>query len=188
MEEQRVLTTSARQLDELDRAIPFEADFRLRLQANLAASYRLAAVILGDQFDAEDATHNAIERAWRSRRQLRELGRFDAWFQRILVNSCRDQARSRRARPVLLALDERVGDSDDLASAQDGLAHVAERDAIGRALRNIDIDRRIVIALRFYLDLEVDEIARRIGVPSGTVKSRLHRGIRELRMAWEMGK
>jgi RNA polymerase sigma-70 factor, ECF subfamily len=78
-----------------------EAAFGASVQAALAQSYRLAAVILGNLTDAEDATHDAVERAWRSRRQLKDNDRFEAWFQRILVRSCVDQVRKRRSRPLL---------------------------------------------------------------------------------------
>jgi RNA polymerase sigma factor (sigma-70 family) len=64
------------------------------------------------------------------------------------------------------------------------MAMTAERDALARALEQLSDDQRVVITMRFYLDLEVEEIARRLGTRSGTVKSRLHRSLRLLRAAW----
>ena len=182
MHEQRVLSAPAQEVVRTEGAEQLDARFRAQIQANLAGAYRLAGVILGEASEAEDATHDAVEHAWRSRSQLRDPDRFDAWFQRILVNSCRDRVRRRRSRPVLATFNFGV---EEITTPDDPYAQAAERDAIGRALGRIDIDQRIVIALRFYLDLEIDEIARRIDVPAGTVKSRLHRGIRELRNSWE---
>jgi RNA polymerase sigma-70 factor (ECF subfamily) len=184
MEERRVLIGSAR--DVAPAADESDTTFRTHLQANLAVGYRLAAVILGDLNEAEDATQDAVERAWRSRQQLRASARFDAWFQRIVVNSCRDRLRRRRSRPLLLTM---TGGADSLpalnATPGDPYFETAERDALSRALSKLNIDQRIVVALRFYLDLEIDEIARRLGVPPGTVKSRLSRGLKELRTSWE---
>ena len=177
MDNDRVLIASTdsppvvRSFDEAD------AVFRSQIQHNLAVAYRLAAVILGSPTEAEDATQDALEHAWRSRHQLREPDRFQA---------CRDRVRRHRARPLLLTINGR----EEIAPPRSGTPHdpfaeTAERDALSRALDRINVDQRIVIALRFYLDLEIDEIGRRIGVSPGTVKSRLHRGLKELRHAWE---
>jgi RNA polymerase sigma-70 factor (ECF subfamily) len=60
-----------------------------------------------------------------------------------------------------------------------------DRDALGRALSALDPDMRIVVILRFWMDLTVDDIAERLGIPAGTVKSRLHSSMRQLRPAVE---
>ena len=77
-----------------DRSATFEALAR----TNLDASYRLAALILRDPVEAQDATHDAFLQAWQKWSSLRDVDRFDAWFGRILVNVCRD--RLRRARDL----------------------------------------------------------------------------------------
>ena len=159
--------------------------FGASVQAVLPQSYRLAAVILGDLTDAEDATHDAVERAWRSRRQLKDNDRFEAWFQRILVHSCVDQVRKRRSRPLLMTFNGGPEPRPQHAHDGDPQTESAQRDALRQALGRINVEQRVVIAMRFFLDLEVDEIARRLRTPSGTVKSRLHRGLKELRQAWE---
>src|SRR5262245_42435827 len=159
----------------------FDDAFRSRLERELAESYRLASVILGDPVDAEDATHDAVERAWRSRRQLRDPDRFEAWFQRILVNCCRDRLRRRRSGPKFIALSADGYERQD----QDVAINAAGRDALSAALDCLDPDRRIVVILRFFLDLEINEIARRVGARPGTVKSRLHRALIDLRNVWE---
>jgi RNA polymerase sigma-70 factor (ECF subfamily) len=164
-----------------------DAVFRAHLEASLAGGYRLASVILGNPADAEDVTQDAVERAWRSRGSLREIDRFEAWFQRIVVNACRDRVRRRRAMPVFVEV--RSTDADVAHSgtrANDPYADTAERDAVRAALARINVDQRAVVAMRFYLDLEIDEIARRLGTRPGTVKSRLHRGLKVLRAAWEI--
>jgi RNA polymerase sigma-70 factor (ECF subfamily) len=81
-------------------------------------------------------------------------------------------------------LPEQVDDRSAL-SAPDPAAGVLSRDALDRAFVRLDPDQRIVIALRFYRDLQVDQIAARLGIPTGTVKSRLHKSLQRLRTELE---
>ena len=164
-----------------------DARFRSDLEAHAAAAFRLATVILGNPADAEDATQDALERAWRARSSLRDADRFEAWFQRILVNSCRDRVRRRRDGPAVLSIGN-VPDWHDLARwppSMDPFAATITQDALRRAFVNLNVDQRVVVAMRFYLDLQVDEIARRLGTREGTIKSRLHRALNALRNTWE---
>lgn len=180
MSNQRVLLANAE--ERVDGAIDADDFFRWRLENSVAGGYRLAAVILGNSADAEDATQDSLARAWQSRGRLRDADRFDAWFQRIVVNACRDRLRQRRAGPRFLPISQ---GHDDARVANDPARASAERAAMSAALDLLNADQRIAIVMRFYLDLEVDEIARRLGTRPGTIKSRLHRGLRQLRIAWE---
>lgn len=164
-----------------------DAKFRSDLARSAASGYRLASVILSNSADAEDATQDALERAWRGRSTLRDSDRFEAWFQRILVNSCRDHIRHRRAGPIVLSINE-APDAQPIAPAThavDPLAATIAQDTLRREFVRLNVDQRIVVAMRFYLDLEVDEIARRLGTRPGTIKSRLHRALKTLRNSWE---
>jgi RNA polymerase sigma-70 factor (ECF subfamily) len=81
--------------------------------------------------------------------------------------------------------------SDELLASPAGgdiAAAAADRDAVGRGLARLDPDRRIVLVLRYYRDLPVAEIAARVGVPAGTVKSRLHYALRDLGVALDAGR
>ena len=141
---------------------------------HLDESYRLASLILADPVEAEDATHDAVVAAWRRFDQLRDKGRFEPWFQRILVNVCRDRVRHRRrhsVRDLTVAAELRNAGED---------RNLADRDEIGRAFRSLTVDHRAVLVLRFYRDLSVDEIAAQLGIPAGTVKSRLHHALQSL--------
>src|SRR4051794_31321867 len=82
------------------------ADDFLRLaNGELDRAYRWAGVILGDEHEAQDATQDALLRAWRSVGSLRDPNGFQAWFDRILLNVCRDRLRRRgKVRPI--AIDE----------------------------------------------------------------------------------
>lgn len=149
--------------------------------AKLDDAYRLATFIMsGDQAEAEDAVHNAALSAWQHFADLRDPNHFDAWFTRIVVNSCRDHLRRQRLRPMVVA-DPAAVDTLDLPTK------VERTDALERALLELSPDHRIVIALRFIADCSLIEIAARTGVKLGTVKSRLHFALRELRAALEAG-
>lgn len=165
-----------------DRATAFAG----LLDRGLDAHYRLAAVILLDRVEAEDAVHDAAVVAWREFGRLRERDRFEAWFTRILVNGCRDRLRQRRRRPPVL----RIPTADDpgdgpLLSHTGTFSAVDDRDVLARAFAELDPDHAIVVVLRFYADLTVADIAARLGIAEGTVKSRLHHALRRLRTAVE---
>jgi RNA polymerase sigma-70 factor (ECF subfamily) len=155
--------------------------FVRHLDATLDRSYALAAVILGDRADAEEATHDAVCTAWRGIDGLRDPDRVDAWFTRILVNACRDRLRRRKVRPISVALD---GDYAASSASGDVLERLATGDALAGALRDLSPEHRAVVVLRFWADLPVDEIAARTGDRPGTVKSRLHYALANLRAAW----
>ena len=67
----------------------------------------------------------------------------------------------------------------------EGLSSVVDRDQLERGFRRLSIDHRAVVVLHHYLDLPLDEVAETLGVPVGTVRSRLHHAMRGLRAALE---
>jgi RNA polymerase sigma-70 factor, ECF subfamily len=153
-----------------------EAAFASLADKHLASSYRLAAVILGDPVDAQDAVHDAFVAAWRAWHSLRDPDRFEAWFGKILVNTCRNRLKRVRRRNVVdISHEISRSPGDDLAGAVD-------RRAISDAFAVLTPDQQIVVVLRFYADLTIDEIAVRVGAPAGTVKSRLHAATGRLRL------
>jgi RNA polymerase sigma factor (sigma-70 family) len=148
------------------------------VMARIDDSYRLARAILLDDAEAEDAVQEASLSAWRQRGSLRDADRFEAWFERILVNQCRDQLRKRR-RAVKLAAPP-VGFEPSARAPETG----TDAD-LDRALDALDADHRIVVLLRYWQDRTIDDIADRVGIPAGTVKSRLHNAMKTLRASLE---
>lgn len=144
-------------------------------------SYRLASVVLRDPIEAEDVVHDAVLLGWRKLGTLRDPARFDAWFGRIVLNLCRDRLRARRRGQVREA---ELGAFLEL-DGRDEFGSVAERDALAVAFPTLDPDLQLVVVLRFYRDLQLDDIADRLGIPLGTVKSRLHTGLKRLRAELE---
>jgi RNA polymerase sigma-70 factor, ECF subfamily len=174
-----MLATGVRDNIVRDRADEFSA----LTERHLDGAYRLAAVILVDAMEAEDAVHDAAIAAWRGWSSLRDPDRFEAWFSRIVVNGCRDRLRSRRRRPVVQLTAEADTPSWRSGGPADEISRVASRDAMGRAMAVLEPDELIVVVLRYYRDLQVDAIAARLGIPAGTVKSRLHNATQRLRAA-----
>jgi RNA polymerase sigma-70 factor (ECF subfamily) len=146
-----------------------------------AAYHRLYAIarrILRDGYAAEDAVQDALVKAWRDLRGLRDPGAFDAWLHRLLVNACRDQGRRNRRRPVELPalLIDREEPRDDLAQ-------LVDRDQLERAFLELSVEHRTVLVLTHYVGLPASEIGKILGIPPGTVASRLHYGARAMRAA-----
>ena len=151
-----------------------DAAFRRLADRHLETSYRLACAILGNSTEAQDATHDAFVQAWRSWPSLRDPAKFEHWFSRILVNTCRNHLR-RKSRWRTQDL------SDDLATAPgDAMGQALDRDVLGSAISKLSPDHRLVVALRFYRDLTIEEIARQLDIRPGTVQSRLHYAMKHL--------
>lgn len=152
------------------------AAFTRLLDHALDRSFRLAAVILGDRDEAEDAVSDAALRAWQHVSSLRDPERFEAWFSRILVNVCRDRLRQRH-RPSIVVVEP--------STVADPFAASVERAALRDALRALSPAHRAVIALHYLEGLTTEQIAAQLDVPAGTVKSRLHYGLAQLRAAYD---
>lgn len=152
-----------------------EAMFVRLRQRGLDRCYSLAGYLLGNAAEAEDATQDAMARAWAARRSLRDSDAFEAWLDRIVVNTCMDRMRRRKV-VRFVEVDEGQG-----IPGRDQFHDLLTRVEVGRALDVLTPEQRVVVVLRFWRDLQVDEIARRLGCPEGTVKSRLHSAIEALR-------
>ena len=140
--------------------------------------FALAFRIVGDADLAADAAQQALVGIWRDLPQLHDPARFDAWSNRLLVRACYAESRKARWRPSL-----RVLPVADPIAATDDTSLVIDRDQIERAARRLSVDHRVVVALHYYLDLSLAEISSMLGVPSGTVRSRLRYAMRGLRSA-----
>jgi RNA polymerase sigma-70 factor, ECF subfamily len=135
-----------------------------------------ARLVLRDPELARDAVQEALIRAWRDLPGLRDPARFDAWLYRLTVNACLDQTRRRRRRPIEIELSPIDSPAmSDMANA------LADRDLVDQAMRRLDQDERAVVVLHYFLGMPLTEVAASLGIPSGTVKSRLHRALSEMR-------
>jgi RNA polymerase sigma-70 factor (ECF subfamily) len=137
-----------------------------------------ARLILRDMELARDALQEAMVRAWRDLPGLRDPDRFDAWLHRLTVNACLDAARHRRRRVIEVELTSTVD-----IPVPDGSVSRADHDELDAALRDLEPDLRAIVVLHYYLELTLPETAHALGVPVGTVKSRLHRALAALRLS-----
>jgi RNA polymerase sigma-70 factor (ECF subfamily) len=143
--------------------------------------FAVAARILRDADLAADATQQALLSIWRDLPRLRDVSRFDAWSYRVLVRACYAQRRNeRRWSPSLRVLPSTMPSEN-----ADGTRQVIDRDQMERAARRLSVDHRVVVVLRYYLDLPIAQIADVLGVPAGTVRSRLRYALMGLRAAIE---
>jgi RNA polymerase sigma-70 factor (ECF subfamily) len=139
--------------------------------------YAIARFILRDTELAEDATQEALIRAWRDLPTLRDVDRFDAWLYRLIVRACADLGRRRRRWRTELAVLPLAGSEPDRSS------ELADRDQIERGLRRLNEGQQAILVLHFYVGLSPTEAADALEIPIGTAKSRLHYAIDALRAA-----
>jgi RNA polymerase sigma-70 factor (ECF subfamily) len=159
----------------LELAEPWSMTYVELAEQVLNDAYRLAGYLLSDASEAEDAVQEALTRSWQAWPSLRDKDRFEPWFDRILVNVCRDKLRKRRGARV-----EEL--NDDLAVyIEDPFRAALAKADVERIMPVLSADQRIVVGLRFWRDLSLQQIADLLGLPLGTVQSRLHYALRALR-------
>lgn len=140
--------------------------------------YAIAYRILRDVERAQDAVQQALLLAWRELPRLRDPERFEVWLHRLLVNACYEEARRYRRwslRVRALPVDGPGGPDPTVA--------VDDRDALERAFLRLSPEHRAVFVLHHHVGMPLASIAEVVGVPTGTVKSRLHNATRNLRAA-----
>lgn len=146
------------------------AAFERLLRSHYDSGFRLAVSFLGSRSEAEDAVQDAALDAWRRLDQLRDARAERAWFLTIVANRCRAMRR-RRWWSVL-----------PLPASQSAPAGRSSDDTLDvrRALGTLSAEHRLVVVLRFYLDLPHVEIATITGATEEAVRARLHRALRRL--------
>ena len=143
--------------------------------------YAIAYRILRDVDRAKDAVQQAFLLAWRELPRLRDPERFDVWLYRLLVNACYEEARRHRRWTTRVRVLPMEG-----PAAPDPIVSVDQRDALERAFRRLSPEHRAVFVMHHHTGLPLAAIAEVVGVPIGTVKSRLHHAIRNLRAVLEI--
>jgi RNA polymerase sigma-70 factor (ECF subfamily) len=156
------------------------AAFRVLVDTRIDRCYRLAWSILSNDADAADATQDALLSAWRQLPRLRDAAAFDGWLNRIVANAALMARRHRlRLREVSVS-PSRPGDMPhepepppDLR-ARTAFDDVIDNDALGRGFDRMRPQDRMILVLHYVDERPVAEIARSLGIPVGTVKSRLY--------------
>jgi len=151
-----------------------EAAFESLLRPLVEPGLRLALSMLGDRRDAEDATQEALTRAWRKLHQLRPGMPVRPWFFAIVANQCRNVRRTPWFR--LTSLVEVVNRPP---SREPQVEHLD----LERAMQQLPLADRGALFLHFYLGLSIEEVATTLGVSAAAAKSRIYRACRRLRPA-----
>ncbi|NJD23871.1 MAG: sigma-70 family RNA polymerase sigma factor [Betaproteobacteria bacterium] len=149
------------------------------LLAELPRLRRYARALVGDRAGADDLVQDTLERAWLRAGQWRPGSDLRAWLFGIMHNLRIDQLR--RSGPVQLSLDEEEHDVATRATQGDAL----EVMALDRALAGLPEEQRAVLLLVAVEEMSYADIAVALGIPVGTVMSRLSRGRERLRQALE---
>jgi RNA polymerase sigma-70 factor, ECF subfamily len=140
-------------------------------------AWRAAYAVTADRELADDAAQDAVQRAFGALDRFDETRPFGPWLKRIAANRAIDLLRRNRA---LAPLDEHAtARLWDAGETGEGHGEVAE------AVGGLDPQKRIIVVLRYWLDFSVEDIAGVLGVPVGTVASRLSRALAQLRAVLE---
>jgi RNA polymerase sigma-70 factor (ECF subfamily) len=182
--------------DELIAGLSTDLDgaFEALVLAHQDRLYSIALRVLGNEADAEEAAQDAFVRAYRAlagydRARIREL-RLRPWLATIVLNLCRSRRTRGAAARSTLSLDGGLpGDAQPRADGSAGPASVADRQAERRVwadlLLTLPPAHREAVVLRHVDGLSYPELATVLGKPEGTVKARVHRGLAQLRAAYE---
>ena len=165
-----------------DSGVEPEEPFGALVPLHLHAMLQTAAALVGAS-DAEDATQEAILRAWRAWDTLRDVAAVRGWLLRITVHICQDWQRgrfgTRRMRTVPLLDDDALPLAD--LGADPGASDPTGALDLRAAINTLPYDLRVVVALRYYAAMDATEVGELLGLPAPTVRTRLRRALKLLR-------
>jgi RNA polymerase sigma-70 factor (ECF subfamily) len=144
-----------------------------------------AAALLGNRDDAAEACQESFTSAFASLARLPELTAFYPWFYRILRNRCLNMLARRKTAASYARREMQLGEETG-ASAESAASRDEERAKIWRALGSLTLEHREVLALRFMRGYDYDTLAALLGVPRGTIMSRLYHARRAFQAAYTM--
>ena len=147
---------------------------------------RVAFLVLGQAADAEEAAQEAFVKAYYALPRFRQESPFRPWLLTIVANEARNRRKSaaRRARLALQVAEDRPS-GDAAPSPEAAVLEREDRERLLEAVNQMREDDRMVIGCRYFLGLSERETANALGIPAGTVKSRLARSLRRLRARLE---
>lgn len=150
------------------------------VHAHQTEVYRLALSILDDPDEAEDAVQEVFVSALRSLDSFRGDSSLKTWLFSITINLCRSRYQRGKTRTRLRQILESLFRADQAGPESEAVQHEADSE-LWRAVRGLDEKHRIPVILRYYHDLPVAEVAEMLGIPVGTVHSRLNHARERLR-------
>jgi RNA polymerase sigma-70 factor (ECF subfamily) len=148
---------------ELDR------EFETRLVESSTLAFRVAYSVLRHREDAEDVAQEAFAKAYRNFRQLRDRDRFRAWLARMTWRLAIDRCRAARRREKL----ESAAGAVDVATPTQAVESREREELLWKAIDTLPAKLRMVLILASIEGHDVKDVASLLGIPKGTVKSRL---------------
>ena len=144
-------------------------------------AFRAAYLVTRSAAEAEDAAQEGFVKAWQALPRFRHGAPFRPWLLAIVTNEARNRRRhaGRQAALALRALDPAP------AGPEEAAAERADHERLVRIVSGLSEEHRLVIGYRYFLDLSEEETAEALGIPRGTVKSRLARALARLREQME---
>ena len=144
--------------------------------------------VLGSEDEAREVAHEAFVKAYGALAGFKSEAKFSSWLYQIALNLCRDRLRRRKTRATV-SLEELEENGPVLAARGPGAQEQLIRDdlasAVRRAIEHLPAEQREVVILKEYQGLTFLEIAQALEVPVSTVKTRLYRGLGQLRLRLE---
>ena len=147
-------------------------EFAARIVAMQETLYRVSYSILKRRCDQEDAVQEAIQKAWQQRGKLREDAAMQPWVVRILIHECYAMLRRRKREVPMDSLPEREAPPD---------ADIA----LHELFLSLEESLRLPAVLHYIEGYELKDIAHMLRLPTGTVKSRLHRARKKMKETFE---
>jgi RNA polymerase sigma-70 factor, ECF subfamily len=157
------------------------AAYAVLVRAHQEVACRAAYLVVRDAHLAEDVTQEAFVRAYSQIGRFREGTPFRPWLLRIVTNLALNEARARRRRIGVLERFSRAWRPQDVPPPEEPLLASEEARSVWRAMEQLAAEDRIVLQMRYFLELSEKEMATALAKPPGTVKSRLHRAMGRLR-------
>jgi len=140
--------------------------------------FKNAYLITGSREEAQDILQEVFVSVWKSRQTFNpDKGKLTTWLHRITVNKCLERKRKKKLTFVSL---EKV-DLPQTQSSDEVLVSRQEYERLIEAMNTLETKHRVVLVLRYFNDLSYEEIAQTVGVPLGTVKSRINQALKLLR-------
>jgi len=149
------------------------------LNAHSQQAYRLALYILGIKADAEDATQNAMAKAFSNFQRFDEQRPFAPWLLRIVAHEALNLKRAEKVRFAFWQRQAQFEESEE--TLESAVLVRAEHQELWRAVNRLKEDDRLVLTMGYFMEMSEGEIAATLGIKPGTVKSRKHNALARLR-------
>ena len=181
-----VKDVSENELRLIDNAINGDIDsFEQLIKKHQQFAYNVALKYLKDPADAEDATQEALIKAFRYLKSFNKNSKFSTWLYRIVINTCKDELRKQKNEQNNYSLNNEDNYIDAIEDESYEPLKNAENEELGKnlhkAIEQLDVNYKDVIILCDMKDYSYQEISDILEVPLGTVRSRISRGRKKLR-------